>query len=354
MNTIQGWLGHLSATNPSFVYLKALALFVGMLFAFSIFRNIVLRRLEIWADKTKSNLDEEIVRIFRDTPSILYILVALYIGIQPINPPKNLELGGKTLLIVLLFYWATKVASHLIEYLLRIQAKRRGRKDWERNTAYYSLALFSKILLWIMGTLLIFSNLGINISALSASLGIGGIAIALASQHILGDLFSSFSIYFDRPFEIGDFIVTGGHAGTVKRIGLKTTRIQALQGEEIVISNQELTSTRIQNFKRMDRRRIAFPFGVAYETPNEKLKNIPTLVEAIVKRQKLADLDRAHFKAFGASSLDFEVVYFINSQDYNQYMDCQQAINLGIKEAFEKEGIAFAYPTQTVHIAKVD
>ena len=177
-------------------------------------------------------------------------------------------------------------------------------------------------------------------------------AIALAVQNILGDMFSSFSIYFDRPFEVGDFIIVGDHMGVVKKIGLKTTRIQALQGEEIVISNAELTSTRIRNFKKMQKRRIVFTVGVTYDTPKEKLEKIPSIVATIMAKVENADLDRVHFKEFADSSLNYEIVFYALTGDFGKYMDSRQAINLGLIEAFGKEGIEFAFPTQTVHLAK--
>ena len=203
-----------------------------------------------------------------------------------------------------------------------------------------------------MGLLLILSNLGFDITTLIASLGIGGVAIALAVQSILSDLFNSLSIYVDKPFTVGDFIIVGDHMGTVQKIGLKTTRIQALQGEEIVISNSELTSSRVRNFKQMQKRRIVFAFGVTYDTSTEKVKKIPEMVKNAIDPLEKAEYDRAHFKNFGDSSLDFEVVYYVLTGDYTEYMDIQQSINLRIMEEFEKEGIEMAFPTRTVHLVK--
>ncbi|QQR83532.1 mechanosensitive ion channel family protein [Candidatus Peregrinibacteria bacterium] len=210
-----------------------------------------------------------------------------------------------------------------------------------------------KFVLWSIAVLMILSNLGINVSALITGLGIGGIAVALAVQTLLSDLFSSFSIYFDKPFEVGDFVVIGEHSGTIKRIGLKTTRIQALGGEELVLSNHELTNTRIQNFKRMQRRRILFSVGVVYGTTTDQLKKIPEIIKDIIDTVALADFDRAHFKHFGDFSLVFEIVYFLNSKEYVDYMNTQQSINLALREAFEKEHIEMAFPTQTVYVQKV-
>ncbi len=196
------------------------------------------------------------------------------------------------------------------------------------------------------------SNLGINVTSLVASLGIGGIAIALAVQNILGDLFSAFSIYFDKPFAVGDFITVGKHKGTVQNIGLKSTRIRMLQGEELVIPNKEITSGKVSNYRRMEKRRVAFKFGVVYETKTEQLKKIPEIITEIINQTKDCEAFRVHFKEFGDSSLNYNIVYYVTNNDYDVYLSAQQEINLGIKEAFEKAKIEFAYPTQTVYINK--
>ena len=207
-------------------------------------------------------------------------------------------------------------------------------------------------MLWAIGLLLILSNLGIDVTSLIAGLGIGGIAIAFALQNILSDLFGSFSIYFDKPFKIGDFIVAGAHSGVVEKIGIKTTRLRALQGEEIVISNTELTSARVQNFKKMEKRRIVSSFGILYETPIEKIKNVKQIVKNIFDSLENTELGRIHFKELGDFSLNFEVVYNITTGDYDVYMDAQEKFNFALVEAFEKEGIGFAYPTQKVFLDK--
>jgi small-conductance mechanosensitive channel len=200
--------------------------------------------------------------------------------------------------------------------------------------------------------LLILSNIGVNITSLIAGLGIGGLAIAFALQRILEDFFSSFSIYFDKPFEEGDFIIVGSDMGVVKHIGLKTTRLQTLQGQELVISNKELTDSRVNNYKKMKKRRIVFTFGVEYSTPVAKMKKINKIVEAIFKKIEGADLDRVHFKEFGDFSLNYEIVYYVKTGDYLEYMNIQQEINLTLKQQFEKENIEFAFPSQTIYMKK--
>jgi len=188
-------------------------------------------------------------------------------------------------------------------------------------------------------------------TALVASLGIGGIAVALAAQSILGDVFASLAIALDRPVVIGDFIVVGEVMGTVERVGLKTTHLRSLSGELIVLPNNDLLSSRIRNYKRMFERRVLFTFGVTYQTPAESLQRIPGLVRELVERQELARFDRAHLAVFGPSALEFEVVYFVRDPDYNKHMDIQQQILLGLIRALDEAGVEFAYPTQTIHMA---
>jgi small-conductance mechanosensitive channel len=200
--------------------------------------------------------------------------------------------------------------------------------------------------------MLVLSNLDINISSLVASLGIGGIAVALALQNVLGDMFSSFSIYADKPFRVGDFIVIGKDQGTVEKIGMKTTRIRTLQGEELVVSNKELTSTRVQNFKKMKRRRVLFQLGVVYGTKPEQLESISKIIKEIVDKIDGVDYDRCHFSTYGDFSLNFEVVFYVNSSDYADYMNKKEKANLAIYKRFAEEKIEFAYPTQTIFVNK--
>jgi len=207
-----------------------------------------------------------------------------------------------------------------------------------------------KVIIWAIGGLLVLSNLGVNVTSLIAGLGIGGVAIALALQNILSDLFASFSIYFDKPFEVGDFIVVGANSGTVEKIGIKTTRIRALQGEEVIISNAELTKSRVQNFKKLKERRVVVRPGVLYETKHELLKEIPTLLQKAVDATEKTRFDRANLAEYGDSAIVFELVYYVLSGDYKEYMNLNEKILLAVKEAFDKKGIEFAYPTQTVYV----
>lgn len=335
--------------NSFLAYAEALVAFVIIFFVFQGFQSLVLIRLSGLAKRTKTDVDDVAIRTIRTIRPPFYIFLAFYLALFLV------ELTGvfRSILTAALIIWAvyqSVIAIQIVvDYIVRKFSKGESR---ETKTAVQSLNLIIKIVLWSLALLLVLSNLGVDITSLIAGLGIGGIAVALAVQNLLGDLFSSFAIYFDKPFKVGDFVVVGKDMGTVERIGIKTTRLRALQGEEIVISNAELTSARIQNFKKMSERRVAFTFGVTYDTSTTKLKKIPELVKSAIEAQSSTRFDRAHFNLFGDSALMFEVVYYLNSNDYNQYMDTQQGINLKLKDAFSSEEIEFAYPTQTIFLAK--
>lgn len=227
----------------------------------------------------------------------------------------------------------------------------------KRNTPAEQLALTGaktliRIGIWAFALLVILDNLGFKISSLVAGLGIGGVAVALAAQTVLGDLFSYITILFDRPFELGDFVVLGENAGTIEHIGIKTTRIRSLSGEQLILSNTAMTQATIHNYKRLKERRVVFQIGTTYETPLLKLKKIPDMIREIIENTPDTRFDRAHFFNYGDFSLNFEIVFFVLDADYNRYMDIRQTINFNIKSAFEKEGIEFAYPTQTLFVKK--
>jgi small-conductance mechanosensitive channel len=226
------------------------------------------------------------------------------------------------------------------------------RKDANKDLAIRTISGLIKIVIWGIALIVFLDNIGLKINTLIAGVGIGGIAIAFAAQSILGDIFCFFTIFFDRPFEIGDYIVAGTQSGTVEHIGLKTTRLRSLNGEQLIFSNTDLTSSRIQNFKTMEQRRVLFTLGVTYDTSYVQLKSIPSLIREIIESVPDTLFGRAHFVSYGDFSLNFEIVYFILSNDYDKYMDIHQEINLAIKAGFEKQAIAFAYPTQTIQLIK--
>ncbi|MBU4369951.1 mechanosensitive ion channel family protein [Patescibacteria group bacterium] len=330
--------------------LKAVIVFLILLGLFKIFQKIILKRLKNLAQKTKTDIDDTLIQIFKSIKPPFYSFIAFYLAIQILFIGNIFQKVINIVLTVCVVYQVIISLQVLIDYLIKKNQEKE--KTRETQGAFILLGKIIKGVLWTIGFLLVLSNLGVNVNSLIAGLGIGGVAIALALQNILGDLFSSFTIYFDKPFVVGDFIVIGEQMGVVKKIGLKTTRIQALQGEELIFSNNELTSARIQNFKKLKERRIAFTFGVVYETSMEKIKIIPEIIKKIIDTVDKARFDRAHFVQFDNSSLSFETVYYAESEDYNVYRNIHQEILFKIKQTFEKEKISMAYPTQTLYFKK--
>ena len=351
---INGFFQQVYLQNRVIDYLIALVLFVSLIILVQIIKRLILRVIKAWAKKTTTTIDDKFVRAFEEkirTFSNLVYFGILYISIKRLTMNPQIEKFFNIFVIVLLTIFGIRFLLSLFVYSLETYWVKKE-KDKSKKLALRGIITLIRIIVWSIVLIILLDNLGIEISTLVAGLGISGIAIALAAQSVLGDFFSYFIIFFDRPFEIGDFIIVGDLKGTVEYIGLKTTRLSSLGGEQLIFSNQDLTSSRIKNYKRMNRRRISFQFGVTYNTDLERLKEIPEIVDKIITDIPDATLDRVHFSSYGDFSLNFEVVYYINGNDYNKYMDIQQEINLQIKDAFEKKAIEFAYPTQTVFLAK--
>jgi small-conductance mechanosensitive channel len=245
--------------------------------------------------------------------------------------------------------WGNVAIAQFIKYRVRASIDH----DPATATTMAALGFLGRILLWSVLLLMALDNVGIEIGPVLTGLGVGGIAVALAVQNVLGDLFASLSIVLDKPFVIGDFIVIDDYKGNIEHIGLKTTRLRSLSGEQLVIGNADLLKSRIRNFKRMQERRILFTLGVVYQTPREIAARIPDILKEVIESADSTRFDRAHFRSFGPSSLDYEVVYYVLVPEYNTYMDIQQKMNLEIMRRFEAEGIEFAYPTQTIYVPEL-
>lgn len=346
-------LSFILENNTSNGYLIALGVFVLLFVIFKIFDSYIVYALKKAAKRTKTTWDDALIDFIEGIGWPFFAYLALYIAALFLALPGSIRGVLDFLIWLFVFFYAARGLSNLVAHgLNRYKSRREKKKEATSESMIQVMKILSKILIWSLTFLLFLSNLGVNITPLIASLGIGGIAIGLALQNILGDLFSAFAIYFDKPFEEGDFIIIGEDMGVIKHIGIKTTRIQALGGQELIVPNSELTSTRVNNYKKMQLRRIVFSFGVEYKTDVTKLKKIKKIAGEIIKKTPRAKLDRVHFKNFGDSSLNFEVVYYIDSNDYALYMDTQEKINFELKEKIEKLGVGFAFPTRTIYMEK--
>jgi small-conductance mechanosensitive channel len=337
--------------NTVFRWLIAALLVLGVWFAISAVRLLVMRYFRRIA-RSSSWLDSElIVAITSATNSWLIFTVALTLGLLVLDVPPSLRSWIITFAVLALLIQVGIWGSVFIGRLVQRYTDRNLEENAERVVNVNALSFVARLVLYSLLVLLALDNIpGVEVTALVASLGIGGIAVALALQNILSDLFASLSITFDKPFILGDFIIVDDLMGTVEHIGLKTTRVRSLSGEQLIFANNDLLSSRVRNLRRMEERRVVFHLRVLLQTSPAQLRQIPTIIREVIERQEQVRFDRAHFARFDPDALAFEIVYFVLSADFNLYMDIQQAINLEIVERFAAAEIHFAYPTQSVYL----
>lgn len=336
-NTLQSWL-------------LAIFILLAVFAALKIVQRVAIARLSKLARATENQLDDLLVSVLEKTKFFILLVASAYVASGAILLKPSVEALWQKAVILIVIVQAGLWASTAVTFWLERIRQKRMEQDASSATTISLLGFVARVILWVIVLLLILDNLGVNITGLVAGLGIGGIAVALAVQNILGDLLASLSIVLDKPFMVGDYVVVDTLSGTVEHIGLKTTRIRSLSGEQLIFSNNDLLKSRIRNYKRMEQRRIVFGFGVVYQTPAEKLTLIKKLVFQIIEKEEHARPDRVHFKDYGDSALNYEVVYFVDTPDYTLYMDIQERINLEIFRRFAEEGIDFAYPTRTLYV----
>jgi len=338
-NTLRTWIIAAGVTAVAWAVLAAV-------------RWIVIAQITRLSKKTSNQMDDLLAKVLSGTRRWFLFGLALFIGSTGLTFPPRVDTGLRTALVLLGLtqagIWASVGASFLLEHY----QKKRLEDDPGAATMVGAMGFLVRVVLWAAVLLLALENLGVDITALVAGLGVGGVAVALAVQNILGDLFASLAIVLDKPFVLGDFIIVGDMLGTVEHIGLKTTRVRSLGGEQLIFANADLLSSRVRNYKRMFERRVVFTLGVTYQTPRDKLRLIPEIIRDAVASQEKTRFDRSHLSAYGAYSIDFETAWYVLDADYGVYMDLQQAIYLRIHERFEEQAIEFAYPTQTVFVER--
>jgi small-conductance mechanosensitive channel len=338
-NSLTAWLVAGSITVAVFVVLLGL--------------RVGIRR---YAERLRKTERSEVLEIpmltLSRTTFLFMVIVALCVGLQSLRVGEPLERVINSALMIALFWqtglWAAAAVRAWVE-------RRRSHSAEEDRAALSSLGIIrfiASVVIWSLVLLLTLDNLGVNVTALVAGLGVGGIAVALATQNVLGDLFASLSIALDRPFVVGDFLAIDTFLGSVENIGIKSTRLRSLDGEQIIISNGDLLKSRVRNYGRMAERRVQFSLFVAYGTPLNLIEQIPGWIREFIVREKDVRFDRSHFLRHGTASLEFESVYYVLSADYNRYMDIQQSINLGIHRRFAEMGIDFAVPTQKLVLSR--
>lgn len=338
-NSIQTWLVSLVVVLLTFTALRLLV-------------RTAATRIANLAKRTATDWDDLIAQVVSRTKILFLLVMAAFIGSLLLSLPAGLaQLVNGIAVIVVLIQGGIWISGS-ITFLIGRYTKHQMGDDAPSVTTMNALGFVGRVGLWTVILLLALDNLGIDVTALVAGLGVGSLALALAVQSILGDLFASITIVLDKPFVIGDFLVVDDYRGNVEHIGLKTTRMRSLSGEQVIMANADLLGSRIRNYGRLFERRALFTIGVTYDTSRKKLIKIPDIIRDAIESQEHTRFERSHFRDFGDFSLNFETAYYVVEPAYSTYMETQQAINLRIHERFEEEGIEFAFPSQTLYLVK--
>lgn len=344
------WLAVEFLDNTLLLWAVAAGVFVVVALVIATTRRFLRQSLERLARLDGAETLNVAAHVVAATRGWFILTISLFVGTRFVSLPESAAVIWQHIVVVALLIQLGHWAIAGLGKTIAIRREEKFSEDPGSIAAMDLMHFIARVAVWSIVLLLALDNLGVNITALVAGMGVGGIAVALAAQNIIGDLFASLSIVLDKPFIVGDFLSIGEFLGSVEKVGLKTTRIRSLSGEQLIFSNTDLLNSRIRNYGRMFERRVVFSIGVTYQTPATALKTIPGIIREAIEALEDTRFDRAHFQKYGDFALTFETVYFVLSPDYNRYMDIQQGINLAIFERFEKDGIEFAYPTQTLYL----
>jgi small-conductance mechanosensitive channel len=340
--------------NEVGAWLIAIGVGFGTAGALRILLPAAIRRVGRLAKDTRNQIDDAIVAAAGATRGFFYLVAGAYVGLRFIEAPAAIEgILNEVVATAILLQMAIWVVCGF-RALLDGMRHERYADDPEVATSFHLIRVVGTAAIWFLALLFVLQAWGINVTALVTGLGITGIAVALAVQSILADLFASLSIIFDKPFLVGDFLAIDDYLGAVERIGLKTTQLRSMSGEQLVFSNSDLLKSRIRNYGRMAHRRVAFGFGIVYETNPDLVARIPTWVQEIIETEEVTRFDRCHFKRLGDWALEFETVYFVVVPDYAVFMDVQQRVNLALMRRLGEAGVDFAYPTQLQYERRLD
>ena len=352
-NSLENWFSSgLVLGNTPAAYGYALVAFGAALALLYLIKNIGVARLKTLAERTETDLDDLLIGLIEKFRWFEYQLAAFYVAARYLNRAPAFDKALHLLLLLVFTYRGITIAQDLLTYWINKVASQRALDGQAKNSVVKSTQVILRTLVWVAAVLFVLDNLGVNISAVLTGLGIGGVAVALAAQAILGDLFNFFVILLDKPFAIGDFIVSDAVSGTIEHVGLKSTRIRSISGEMVVVSNSNLLGSRIRNYKDLTKRRVVFKTGIVYGTAPALLRQVPEIVRKAVQAVPKAEFDRCNLYNCGDFSLDFETVYYLTEPDYNAYMAAHEKTLLGVLEGLTAAGAELAYPTQTVLVKK--
>jgi len=352
MNELQEIIEQEFLGSSSYDWLIALAIAGAIMVVFFLVKRLLRTRLQRISALTRTPWDDAIIETLGKTTTVALVIFSLAFGSLSLSLSESALKVLGSVVVITLCVQAGLWLSNLLKFWASNTLSQRRAEDPASVASLSVVSWILRVILWTVVVLLVLDNLGFDITALVAGLGIGGVAVALAVQNILSDLFASLSIVLDKPFVVGDFLVVGDFIGVVEQVGLKTTRLRSLSGEQLIMSNADLLQSRLRNYGRMYERRVVFSIGVTYQTPRVLLEKIPGMIESAIRQHEKARFDRSHFKEYGDFSINFETVYYVLGADFALHMDIQQAVNLAIHAAFESNGIEFAYPTQTLFIER--
>jgi small-conductance mechanosensitive channel len=335
-------------------WLIAVAVLGGVFVTLSLLRRVLLRRLGAVAARSATRVDDVGVDLVRRTRAYFLFAVALYAASRVLVLTDQARSVLQLIMVAVVLLQAGRWGAGLIGFGVEHYLRRSGESDSGTRATVQAVGYAARFALWAVLLVMALGAFGIDVTALITGLGIGGIAIALAVQNILGDLFAALAIVLDKPFVVGDFIIVDNVMGNVEHVGLKTTRIRSLGGEQVIVSNNDLLKSRIRNYKRMEQRRVVFTVDLTYGTAPERMQRVPAVIRETIEKQPLTRFDRSHFLAFAESGLRVETVYWVLDPDFNKYADVQHAINVELMRRLAAENIDFALPSRTVYVRTPD
>jgi len=316
-------------------------------------KKLIIINLAHVFKKTRTIVDDLFIEGLKSVYVLYLVIISMYAASVLLNLQNNYFKILKQIFILATIIQAGVCGGKIVNSWMDLLFKNQTKSLFVSSTSLGLFKTMVRVGFYTFIFAIFLHSLGVNVTTLIAGLGVGGVAIALALQNILGDLFASLTIILDKPFSVGDFIAANNYMGTIEYVGIKNTRIRSLSGEQIIVANGALLKEEIKNYKIMTERRVIFNIGVTYQTDEEKMKKVPSIIKKIVEKIPNTRFERCHFLKFGLSSLEFEVVYWVENPDYKIYADIAHEVNLQILSQFKEEKIEFAYPSQTLFVRQV-
>ena len=327
--------------------IEAALITIGTFILYFVFARVLPRLTR----KTDSDFDDFLFKSLSEYTFPIGITLLAYVSLKHFKLPASLDEGVEIFAVVVFVLLSVRLVNSISARFLRGLARRSGDEDMQMLIA--SAMPLLRAIVWALGTLICLQRFGVPMTAVFTAIGGAGLGLAFALKEPVGELFAYVMILLDKPFRVGQFINVGSVWATVEKIGVRSTHLRNLRGEVIVMNNTMLTTTELSNFADMAQRRMVYRIGVTYSTNVDLMRAIPELIGSIIAAENHVRFDRCHFVEFASSSLNFEIVYYIETKDYSVALNAQQSINLQIMQSFADRGIQFALPSQTLYLEKM-